>query len=639
MRQSTPLERWIVTAVALEQVRPTAQPSSTPAGGRILQRCRGRQCSPGTCAHEDDRPILQRRSSGGGKVSSVPPIVHEVLRSPGHSLDLATRTFMESRFGHDFSQVRVHTDASAAASGEAMNALAYTAGSHIVFGPGRFAPRQRDGLHLLAHELTHTIQQGPGSDSISASAASLRVADPHGGDELEADRTAAAVVDGQLVRRPQPGTSTLLHRAVCPSTPTRLGDTPVEPGRECEDAAATVTGQRFLFCTDSDQLTDAGEAELMALIPMLRLQETVEIHGFASPEGPAGRQVAYNLNLSCHRVNRVAELLEAGGVPPSRIHRYRHGGTSRYGSARQNRAVVIPLAEAPFSPDLVRTRFRVAALNFLACAPCNPFTDDGALALSPPATEPPVGSSYRMKHWMEVEVATADRLHMDPSSPGLVDWGHSPGESGYCGTKSKAHVLAALGPVGRGGSMDAVHGETWEWESEFVTQVGAVVPCTLPDAPCGPLGPSPMIPPIRNRFRLRVFADGTKESEFVSSSTMPNHYLYEDGKLKTFGGVPVHPRLDFKAWATSTGVSLREAEIGFAALREACCNKGKLPGCICTCSNGKTDVVSDLPFLMNPQDNFMACLGVGAGLLMKGCPTTCAPAGTACTLPTWSSNP
>jgi hypothetical protein len=245
-----------------------------------------------------------------------------------------------------------------------------------------------------------------------------------------------------------------------------------------------------------------------------------------------------------------------------------------------------------------------------------------------------------MKHWIEVEVATADRLHIDSGNSRLVDSGHSAGESGYCGHKSAAHVLAAVGPVGPVGSTDAVHGEAWEWESEYVTQVGAVVPCTLPDAPCGPLGPNPMIPPIRNRFRLRVFADGTKESEFVSSSAMPTHYLYEDGRLKMFGGAPVHPRLDFAAWATSTGVSLRAAEIGFKALRRACCNRGKLPGCLCTCGgNGKTDVTSGLPFLVNPQDNFMACIGTAAGLALSSCPPSCAPAGTACTLPTWPANP
>jgi len=242
-----------------------------------------------------------------------------------------------------------------------------------------------------------------------------------------------------------------------------------------------------------------------------------------------------------------------------------------------------------------------------------------------------------MKHWMEVEVATADHLTFDPSSRGIIDSGHDPGESGYCGTKAKAHVLKSVGPTGPvGAASSGTHVEFMEWESEFVTQVGAVVPCTLPDAPCGPLGPSPAIPPIRNRFVLRIFADGTKESEFVSATTMPMHYLYEDHRLKLLGGAPVHPALDFPAWATSTGVSLREAEIGFKALRVACCNSGLLPGCMCSCHGGKTDVTTGMP---DPQSSFFACVGVAGALAVRSCPTPCAPAGTACALPTLSSNP
>ena len=63
----------------------------------------------------------------------MPPIVHEVLHSPGQPLDPATRAFMEPRFGHDFSTVRVHTDARAAASARTVNALAYTVGRDVVF--------------------------------------------------------------------------------------------------------------------------------------------------------------------------------------------------------------------------------------------------------------------------------------------------------------------------------------------------------------------------------------------------------------------------------------------------------------------------------------------------------------------------
>lgn len=91
--------------------------------------------------------------------SAAPQIVHQVLRSPGRSLDPATRTAMEARLGHDFSQVRVHADARAAESARAVNARAYTVGRDVVFGAGQYAPGTRDGEILLAHELTHVLQQ------------------------------------------------------------------------------------------------------------------------------------------------------------------------------------------------------------------------------------------------------------------------------------------------------------------------------------------------------------------------------------------------------------------------------------------------------------------------------------------------
>jgi len=82
-----------------------------------------------------------------------------VLRSPGHSLDSEARAVMEPRFGRDFSDVRIHADSQAAASAEAVNARAYTVGSHIAFGSGQYAPGSPSGQRLLAHELTHVVQQ------------------------------------------------------------------------------------------------------------------------------------------------------------------------------------------------------------------------------------------------------------------------------------------------------------------------------------------------------------------------------------------------------------------------------------------------------------------------------------------------
>jgi hypothetical protein len=105
------------------------------------------------------RSPLQRRAISQAEPAEVPPIVYEVLNSPGQPLDSASRIFMESRFQRDFSHVRVHTNTKAAESAQAVNALAYTVGRNVVFGSGYYAPHTTEGQMLLGHELTHVIQQ------------------------------------------------------------------------------------------------------------------------------------------------------------------------------------------------------------------------------------------------------------------------------------------------------------------------------------------------------------------------------------------------------------------------------------------------------------------------------------------------
>ncbi|NJM62400.1 MAG: DUF4157 domain-containing protein, partial [Oscillatoriales cyanobacterium RU_3_3] len=113
---------------------------------------------------EDEEEMVQRKTNptslNSEKSSSeVPPIISEVLNSSGHPLDPKTRTFMESRFGYDFSQVRTHTNVKANQSARSLNALAYTVGQNIVFGSDRYALDTHEGKRLLAHELTHVVQQ------------------------------------------------------------------------------------------------------------------------------------------------------------------------------------------------------------------------------------------------------------------------------------------------------------------------------------------------------------------------------------------------------------------------------------------------------------------------------------------------
>ena len=105
-------------------------------------------------------PLRLSRAAQSPDHGSAPASVHEVLRAPGQPLDASIRASFEPRFGYDFSQVRVHTDAHAARSAQAVHALAYTLGQDIVFAGGRFNPGSSEGRHLLAHELAHTIQQG-----------------------------------------------------------------------------------------------------------------------------------------------------------------------------------------------------------------------------------------------------------------------------------------------------------------------------------------------------------------------------------------------------------------------------------------------------------------------------------------------
>ncbi|MGE0261038.1 MAG: DUF4157 domain-containing protein, partial [Alphaproteobacteria bacterium] len=106
-------------------------------------------------------PRLQRRpaapDAAGG---AAPPIVAEALGSPGVPLDGGTRGFFESRFGYDFGKIRIHNDARAAESAEAIHALAYTSGHELVFAAGQYAPASGAGRRLLAHELAHAVQQG-----------------------------------------------------------------------------------------------------------------------------------------------------------------------------------------------------------------------------------------------------------------------------------------------------------------------------------------------------------------------------------------------------------------------------------------------------------------------------------------------
>jgi hypothetical protein len=180
----------------------------------ILQRkcaC-GHHSANGECeaCRKHREGSLQRtaRSQPGTRVGSegVPPIVHEVLRSLGQPLDTGTRTFMEPHFGHDFSRVRVHTNVRAAESAGAVNALAYTVGHNVVFADGQYRPGTADGRKLLAHELTHAVQQA--GLGISAPQQSISIEPTESAFETEAEGNAHRVERDEQAPVSHQGTAT-----------------------------------------------------------------------------------------------------------------------------------------------------------------------------------------------------------------------------------------------------------------------------------------------------------------------------------------------------------------------------------------------------------------------------------------------
>jgi hypothetical protein len=257
------------------QLKAAPPPWFMPAHGAMLQRkcaCGGSADLAGECGGGSNQSLSIQCSTGNSEPETrnsvgVPPLVHEVLRSPGQPLDAETRAFMEPRFGHNFGNVRVHIDEQAATSARGINALAYTVGENIVFGSGKYAPATPSGRHLLAHELTHVLQQqraenleqtGGQSATISQPAQSALVVGTTGDSyEQEADRVARRVVEGGIethpfpifaeasrsVQRQQPAPAPQPAAPVVPVAPNQAQQTAIDAAR----AAAAIRTQIALM--------------------------------------------------------------------------------------------------------------------------------------------------------------------------------------------------------------------------------------------------------------------------------------------------------------------------------------------------------------------------------------------------------
>jgi hypothetical protein len=234
----------------------TSNEASLRAAPFSLQRscaC-GQHAVGGECEEcKKKTATLQRSSNGSGCPKFAPPIVHEVLRSPGQPLDAPTRTIFEPTFHHDFSHVRVHTDEKAGESAQAVNALAYTVGSDVVFGPGQYQ-RTQEGKELLAHELVHVIQQSSG-----ASLHEITIGPADSEHEREADAVSREVSAVDAISPARLG----LSRKILVDNPAKNIPNPGGKGR-VQTNAQTIEDYLKILCPTGSVAVDgkSGQAKI-----------------------------------------------------------------------------------------------------------------------------------------------------------------------------------------------------------------------------------------------------------------------------------------------------------------------------------------------------------------------------------------
>jgi len=195
---------------------------------------------------------VYRRATGGGAAARPDDALASVARSGGTGLPEGPRTTMEQSLGRDLSSVRVHTDESSARAAEDLQARAFTTGQDIHFGAGEYRPEDPFGMHLLAHEVAHTVQQDGGGGPQYKT----EVSQPGDPAEVAADRFADHIVHGAPMPALSPVSAAVVHRT--PAAPTHQGQTGVRDLSKItidpisDFVASTLTASRPIHAHPND---------------------------------------------------------------------------------------------------------------------------------------------------------------------------------------------------------------------------------------------------------------------------------------------------------------------------------------------------------------------------------------------------
>jgi outer membrane protein OmpA-like peptidoglycan-associated protein len=254
---------------------------------------------------EDEKKEKKEIQKKAENKSSTSPKVESALthnKGNGSPMPQNVKTEMESGFGADFSHVNIHTDSEAARMSNELGAQAFTNGNDVYFNKGKYNPTSQEGKFLLAHELTHTIQQQGAKNAINKYP------------EVECS-------DGQTI-----------------------------------DRAKTVVW----FEQDSTNLRTDSNINFLQLVLEIKNylnlagpKGVVLIHGYASEDGDA----SYNLNLSLQRALRIKSLLVINGIPEAQMIPFAHGENTEYKNLENNRRVEVSYYPAvtcmEFAPETI----------------------------------------------------------------------------------------------------------------------------------------------------------------------------------------------------------------------------------------------------------------------------------------------
>jgi len=256
---------------------------------------------------EEEKEPIQAKGEGGGSpflTSSVESSITSERRS-GRPLSEAEQIFFGARFDHDFSGVRVHTDTEAEGLTKSVQAKAFTVGRDIFFGKGEYSPRTSEGRRLLAHELTHVVQQTGAGGTVTPGL------------------------------RSRPAGDQIRRQADIDQAPSGLPCTLVT-------GSSALEGSHLLFERSGSTLNANQIGAITAFVQRWVAdgsRDDIQVDGYASIDGT--QQV--NWRLSCDRATAARDELIAQGVPTAKIAIAAHGETTEFSATdpvRNRRAII-----------------------------------------------------------------------------------------------------------------------------------------------------------------------------------------------------------------------------------------------------------------------------------------------------------